>query len=253
MNISVCCPSYKRPKVETLDYLPFCKVYVDGKEYNEYKKQNPEGAVIVKCADGVQGNLCRVRNYILDQEFKKGADVVVIIDDDLKRMGYWRFHEKHTLETQDFLAFIEKYSVCAMDLGAYLWGVNVNDDEMAYRIITPFSTVSYIGGPFQCFIKGGACRYDENLPLKEDYDMTLQQCNKYRKVLRVNHFWYNCKQSVQSGGCATYRNAEKELSQIEALKHKWGSKIVKFDKKSNAKNRKVIDYNPIIKIPIKGI
>ena len=83
--------------------------------------------------------------------------------------------------------------------------------------------------------------------------MTLQQCNKYRKVLRVNHFWYNCKQSVQSGGCATYRNAEKELSQIEELKHKWGSKIVKFDKKSNSKNRKVIDYNPIIKIPIKGI
>ena len=29
MQISVCCPSYKRPKVETLEYLPFCKVYVD--------------------------------------------------------------------------------------------------------------------------------------------------------------------------------------------------------------------------------
>ena len=33
MNISVCCPSYKRPIVKTLKYLPFCKVYVDGSEY----------------------------------------------------------------------------------------------------------------------------------------------------------------------------------------------------------------------------
>lgn len=72
MQISVCCPSYKRPKVETLEYLPFCKVYVDGKEFDEYKKQNP-GATIIKCKDGVQGNLCRVRNYIIDEEFRGGG------------------------------------------------------------------------------------------------------------------------------------------------------------------------------------
>lgn len=71
MQISVCCPSYKRPKVETLEYLPFCKVYVDGKEFDEYKKQNP-GATIIKCKDGVQGNVARVRNYILDTEFRGG-------------------------------------------------------------------------------------------------------------------------------------------------------------------------------------
>lgn len=34
MKVSVCCPSYKRPRVETLDYIPYCRVYVDGKEYD---------------------------------------------------------------------------------------------------------------------------------------------------------------------------------------------------------------------------
>ena len=34
MKISVCCPSYKRPIVKTLKYLPFCKVYVDDEEDN---------------------------------------------------------------------------------------------------------------------------------------------------------------------------------------------------------------------------
>lgn len=42
MNISVNCPSYKRPKVETLDYLPFCKVWVDEDEYPAYKEANPD-------------------------------------------------------------------------------------------------------------------------------------------------------------------------------------------------------------------
>jgi hypothetical protein len=67
---------------------------------------------------------------------------------------------------------------------------------------------------------------------------------------------YNCKQSKQSGGCATYRNYEKEKQQLEMLKKKWGKKIVKIDKTENSnqkKKAKEFDYNPIIKIPIKGI
>ena len=39
MKISINCPSYKRPNVETLEYLPFCKVWVDHKEYNDYIKE----------------------------------------------------------------------------------------------------------------------------------------------------------------------------------------------------------------------
>ena len=51
--------------------------------------------------------------------------------------------------------------------------------------------------------------------------MTLQQCNKYRRVLRVNAYHYFCKQSEQSGGCATYRNIDREIQQFEALQKKW--------------------------------
>lgn len=94
------------------------------------------------------------------------------------------------------------------------------------------------------------------MPLKEDYDMTLQQCNKYRGCLRLNFGFYNCKQSKQAGGCATYRNYEKESEQLNLLQKKWGKKIVKIDKTKNnnqKKESKILDYNPIIKIPIKGI
>lgn len=262
MKISVNAPSYKRPDdVRTLGYLPFCKVWVDCKEYDSYKENYPESNII-SCPDGVQGNLCRVRNYILKTEFEKGADVVLIIDDDftcLRRYDYveedrWGY-EPHVITADEFVPFLEKYSILADEFGAKFWGVNCYYDPWGYSHNTPFSTRSYIGGPFQCFLKGNRCMYDESLPLKEDYDMTLQQLNMERVVLRLNAYHYLCKQSEQKGGCAAYRNRQREKEQLEALRRKWGGAIVKVDSsnKNHTTKEKSLDYNPILKIPIKGV
>jgi hypothetical protein len=257
MNIKVCCPSWKRPKVETLKYLPFCRVYVDDSEHKEYCKQNT-GADIIKCPKGIQGNLCRVRNYILDQEFQAGADVVLIIDDDMRGIFYHEHRQKCLVPAEDFLFVIEKFSIMAKDIGAYFWGLNCNEDPQSYRENTPFSTLSYIGGPFQCFLKGNTCYYDERLPLKEDYDMTLQQLNKHRIIFRVNKYFYDVKQSKQAGGCAAIRNLKREKQQLELLKKKWGNKIVRIDTlnrnhRTAKKRTMTFDYNPVIRAPIKGL
>ena len=257
MDIRVCCPSYKRPKVETLDYLPFCKIYVDASEYDEYCRLNPH-ATIIKCCNGIQGNVSRVRNYIHDKEFSSGADVVVIIDDDMKGIYYWENKKQHKIKTEYFLEFIEKYSNLAMDFGAKLWGVNCNKDPQNYRLNQPFSTLSFVGCPFHAFLKGNECRYDERLPLKEDYDMTLQQLNKYRIALRINKFFYDVKQSKQIGGCATVRNLEYEKQQLELLQKKWGKNIVRYDTadrnhRTTKKRTITFDYNPLLYPPIKGV
>lgn len=234
MNISVNAPSYKRPDdVRTLSYLPYCRIWVDAKEFDAYKENYPD-AEIIACPDGVQGNLCRVRNYILKSEFERGMDVVLIIDDDftcLRRFEVdsddgWGY-DTHIVTAEELLPIVEKYSIIAEEIGAKFWGVNCNSDPMAFRHNTPFSTRSYIGGPFQCFLKGNRCWYDERLPLKEDYDMTLQQMNMERVVLRVNAYHYLCKQSEQKGGCATYRNRQREEEQLEALRRKWGGRLLR--------------------------
>lgn len=259
MNVVFCCPSYKRPLVETLAYIPFCRVYVDGSEYEAYKEANP-GADIVRCADGVQGNLCRVRNYIIKEELTAGADAVVIVDDDMEGMYIWQekgdnFVEKVKLATDDLLPFFEKYSEICRDLGYKFWGGNCNQDALSYRAYTPFGFAKYIGGPLQVFLKGNECWYDERLPLKEDYDMTLQQCNRYRGCLRLNFLTYNVKQSEQKGGCATYRSMQREKEQFLLLQKKWSADIVREDTSNKGKTKKVkrFDYNPIIKIPIEGV
>lgn len=261
MKISVCSPSYKRPKVESFDYLPFVKVYVDNKEYDDYVKANKGFEEnIISVPDGIQGNVSRIRNYILDEEFKNGADAVCIIDDDLK--GIFGFEVKdgyayndRLIEADEFMLFLEKHTLMCQELGFKLWGVNLNKDALNYKHCLPFNTKAIILGPFSCHLNN-PIRYDESLPLKEDYDLAIQHLKENRGILRLNKYHYNCKQSKQAGGCATYRNFKREEEQLKLLQKKWGSKIVRQDKSVQAKAVKVkvnIDYNPIIHIPIKGI
>ena len=67
--------------------------------------------------------------------------------------------------------------------------------------------------------------------------------------MKLNKYHYDCKQSAQAGGCATIRNYKREEEQLKLLQRKWGSDIVQIDKRS----KKIMDYNPIIRIPIKGV
>lgn len=253
-DIVICAPSYRRPeKVETLSYVPSLKVFVAKAEYGEYKGNYPQ-ADIVAIPDRVQGNICRVRNFILD--YLKGTPVVCIVDDDLKYIAYWENGESHPLALEkEIYDFIYKYSIMAMDLGVHLWGINVGQDPKFYSLDRPFSLVAYIGAPFGCHVDQDL-RYDERLPLKEDYDFTLQQLNVHRRVLRVNKFYYVVRQVEQEGGCAMYRNLIAEREQFELLQKKWGKRIVKGDtlKTSRGRSEKVrkFDINPVIYPPIKG-
>lgn len=258
MKISICCPSYKRPVVKTLNVIKECKVYIDENDLLDYSTENPEAKIVV-CEKGVQGNVARVRNYILDKEFNDGADAVCIVDDDLQ--GLYRFDvNKETKfgyvrkEIDDIKTFIEKYSIICDEFGFKLWGLNCNSDDLSYRHYSPFSMSSIILGPFCCHLKNDI-RYDERLPLKEDYDLAIQHLNTYRGILRLNFAHYICEQSTNIGGCASIRNLIKEKQQFNLLQKKWGVDIVKEDKsnKGKTKKQKRFDYNPIITVPIKGI
>jgi len=257
MDIRVCVPSYRRAAIlETPAYVPTARVYVDPSEARAYRKNNP-GVTIVECAKGVQGKVPRVRNHIVDCEMKSGADVVLLLDDDLQRIERWRGKKRIWVSSQEFLPFVEKYSILARDLGAYLWGLNLNGDTSAYREYTPFSTRAPILGPFQAVMRGCELRYDERFPLKDDYDFALQHLNRYRCTLRVNSAYYIVRQSEQPGGCATFRTMEREKAELVALQTKWGSEIVQVDTGRKAHMRtnktKAFDYNPILHVPIGGV
>jgi hypothetical protein len=246
MKVKFFAPSYKRPeKSITQIHYPDVKIVVRESEAEEYRAN---GNDIVVCPDSAQGNLCRVRNWILDNLYDD-ADCIVIIDDDCSYIGRWEQQSQIKFNMNDLQEFCENIANITKEMGFHFWGLNCVTDKGAYREYTPFGTLQYIGGPFQAHLKTSEVRYDEELPLKEDYDITLQHIHKYKGCLRVNFAHYNVKQAEQEGGCATYRNLDKEKQQFFALQRKWGKDVIKRDKQS----KRSFDFNPIMKTPIKGI
>lgn len=255
--IGIYAPSYRRPgQTTTQAMFPRCTYVVAESEAPAYEAA---GARIWAVPDAAQGNLCRIRNYILDHA---PEDLIVLLDDDFQHIGRIcksRPYFRDFPDPDSFYAFLENGFRIALDANVYLWGINPVADRLAYRVYTPFSTVSYIGGPFQAVRRETPLRYDENLPLKEDYDFTLQHLNHHRRVWRFNAYSYRVRQHEQAGGCAAYRTLQREHEQFQALRRKWGSRIVQLDPglvPGEGRSRVLrggYDINPVIRAPIKGV
>lgn len=253
-------PSYKRGNIKssTQKYLPYCRLVVGESEKEQYEQS---GNLVVSCPDNIQGNISRVRNWILDNN--QDACAIIMLDDDYKMLYEWKpIEDQKWVSSEISPEHLEQISCnmvqMAEDCGVYLFGVNTVPDKQSFREFTPLNFLAFIGGPFQGH-RPNKIRYDEALPLKEDYDMSLQHMWEHRRVLRFNRYHYVCKQKEQSGGCAAIRSIRKEKQQMEALRKKWGIDIIRYDSGktgTHAKGRKKqlgYDINPIIKPPIRGV
>jgi len=241
-------PTYKRSNLcRTHEYLSEVVYVVRESEAKDYEGVHDKLWIV---PDSAQGNLCRIRNYILDHAPENN---ILLIDDDIKYFGRWNGNSSVRLNELETYNMIQEGFKLAEDLDVVFWGLNCLADKGAYREYTPFGTCQYIGGPFQAHRKNDL-RYDEVIYLKEDYDMTIQVLNAYRKNLRMNMYHYVCDQNTLAGGCAEYRNVEREMEHNEMLQKKWGSKIVRFDKSNKSSGKqKTYDINPIINVPIQGV
>ena len=94
MKVKFFAPSYKRSQksITQINY-PNVKIVVRESEAEEYIKN---GNDIVVCPDSAQGNLCRVRNWILDN-LCDDADCIVIVDDDCSYIGRWEEQSQSNL------------------------------------------------------------------------------------------------------------------------------------------------------------
>ena len=242
-------PSYKRSEgVKTHNVLPdivYCVHEFEAEKYIE------KGYNVQVLPDNTRGNIARVRNYILDHFIQ---DVGLIIGDDIEGIKYWSKDNglPKAKSVENVTEFIEEGFALCEQFGCKLWGINIIGDKGSYREYSPFSLTNTISGSFMGFINN-SLRFDERLPLKEDYDYSIQNCNEYRKLLRLNYAYMIKKDHGNKGGCADYRTIEREREQLKLLQNKWGKKIVKNDTTQRGNKTKGFDINPILKIPIKGI
>jgi len=250
MDFKVYSPSYKRPgTVIAHHYMSELQYVICESQADDYRKHCPDKNLWV-VPDSAQGNVCRVRNFILDN----GGPDLVMVDDDLKRIAMWSDTTIKKFTEQEAYAFIENAFIMCEEGDFHYWGLNCTArDRGQYQGYCPFSFKRFVGGPF-CGHHHNECRYDESLSLKEDYDMTLQVLKRYRWLLRFNFAFYENDFHGKAGGCAAYRTMEREHQQFEMLQRKWGKDIVKKDTGMGLRKKKGDPkIDPIIYPPIIGV
>lgn len=220
----VYCPSYKRSKI-AISHKLFQKemfTYVVREEEKDLYSHLGVNLMTIPKDAGVK-DISTTRNWILNN---KKTKYLVTVDDDMKSLYWIKQRKYYELNQFDIIKMIEVGFQLSEDCGAGLWGLNVLVDPMAYRQNMPISFSKVILGPFMGILDSDL-KYDERLPLKEDYDFFLQQLNKHRKCVRLNMFSYQVDHQKLEGGCQTYRSLEREEEQNILLRQKWGSNIIK--------------------------
>jgi hypothetical protein len=242
-KITVYIPTFKRwDSIITHKLIPEAVVVCPESQVEKYLEVNPN-LNILACPDGIEGNIARKRNWIKSQ---CKTDYLIMIDDDIKGFQKIVNTKQITMSTDEIWYMFEQGFQLMEDLGTVLWGVNLNNDPKCYREYSPFSMLSPVLGPFTAQKNVKTFWYDERLPLKEDYDLSLQVLQKYHKVLRLNRYSYVTTHLTNAdGGCVDYRTMVREEEQNQLLQKKWGKKIVKYNIEKS--------INPIIKVPLKGI
>lgn len=239
--------SYKRAGTVTTDLVvQGCRIVVPESQVEEYEAKQPlrNGAVLWPCPDSADGNVSRKRNWVLDNA---DEDDVLLLDDDYDYVGYIEGGKQLRLDLDGVEQLIHTGFELMHDAGTAEWGLNQQSDPKFYREYSFLSLTAPILGPWQGFSRKmlGPIRYDETLPRKEDYDMSLQVARRYHRLVRLNKYHYMVDHFGIAGGVVTQRTLAEEERQLKRLRAKWGHHVVSWDLSRSV--------NPRVRIPIPGI
>merc|ERR1719215_1274220 len=88
-----------------------------------------------------------------------------------------------------------------------------------------FGRHHFILGDFFVAEPSSACRFDNSMTLKEDYDYTCSHIHAHGSVLRCNRMFLQVKHSSNAGGAVSERESGKkgvkERENIAILQTKW--------------------------------
>jgi hypothetical protein len=249
--INVIIPSYGRAHdLKGVDYFSMAKYCVPQSQADQYMEVVGAGRVVA-LPDDQDGDIAKKRNWILQNIPRP----LIMIDDDVSELRYWDVRDQDDYLSSRFPSellprlFRQMVDV-AEEFGVKMFGVAQNKDDRSYREFMPFSLSNIVLGPFQGHLDHNL-RFDPKVGSKDDYDMALQQLNKYKKVLRFNKFAYDCDHGDNSGGIVSYRTQEKEVEWCKQIMVKWGKSIISYRipprSKTDLLNAKSVN------VPIKGV
>lgn len=249
--LNIIIPSYKRAgQVAGYDYFKSARICIPGAQKDDYLKHYDTDRLII-IPNESDGNVARKRNWIL----RNISRPLLMVDDDVKGLSMSEKGSRRRLKQNIALTPSQAQRVImdgfnmAQQWRCVLWGVNVNTDGRNYQQYKPFSLTQMVLGPFQGHLQHDLY-FDERMGTKDDYDFNLQALAKYRKILRLNKYAYDCLHGSNAGGIVSSRSQEREIKYCRAIMKKWGERVIKY----RIPPRKMGDLlNGRVNVPISGV
>lgn len=243
-------PTYRKKEIKSaellvgLDYL----LFMDKEDFDIYSKK-------YNCfllPDGIQGNIARVRNFILNYAKEQKYDSFIMCDDDISK--FYKYDSNVGARRREINAFEFDYILNKFDSLFFEnrkcigWTIAETEQPRDYKGRVDCNNACFMSGTFSVYFPERIFfEFDENLPLKEDYDFTLQALTNGKIIYRFKGLSYKPERITSNiknfGGCSTYRTKERENQQIELMKKKWGN----FIKYKNGDINGIINYKEIYK------
>lgn len=185
----------------------------------------PERNYLGRCRLPVQ------RNFLLDTAAEAG-ELAAQIDDDL-RVGAsgWETGIRWVRGDEVPEPITLNVALTLMDAeGADLAGVAVTTNPYFFSPKRPVSAgfcaskLTLMDPVLMSPVTGQLIRYDTKLPVKEDYDLTMQFLAGGYDVARLNGVLCNFASGIR-GGCATYRTLDLEREVSAMLVERWSPHI----------------------------
>lgn len=202
-------------KTTTQRVLPNSIFYVPEMEADAYRYVGIKNVVPVPME--IKG-ITRTRNWIL-----KNCDSarVVFIDDDVKRQGWIELLETktkyHELSEAQWTQEMQRLFDLTEQMGYKIWGVSTQGAPRAVYPYKPILFRSYVTASCMGMINDGRYYFDENFPVKEDYEICLRHIKNEGGILAARYlFWENFHWTTE-GGCRDYRTQEVEAKAISDL------------------------------------
>lgn len=210
-------PSKGRAGLTTTDkILPnTCTFFIPESEYHQYKGLVKNIVCVPKEIRGIT----TTRNWILNNTDEKW---VVMLDDDAKYVGYTKLEERQSKKidikdegfwTEEFLRYFD----LTEQLNYKIWGAKT---EAAPRSVYPYKPIlmkTYVTASLMGIINDGEYLFDENFPVKEDYEICLRHIKDKGGILGIRYLHWENDHWTKDGGCKDYRTVDMEREAIKKL------------------------------------
>jgi hypothetical protein len=182
----------------------------------KYKYLDAGANRVVECGN----NISQARNVAIRHATKSGLPSVQV-SDDLKSIKQISLVDGKRVYTPISFGLVCETLINQLKTNGFFYGgVAVSSNPLNYTG-EDFSYDKLVVCDLICIMPAGVL-FDEEVALKEDYDLTIRSLLEVGGLVRCNHFLCDFPHRENKGGANDYRNALTEKKATDALRAKWG-------------------------------